>query len=125
MLYFIHTLLRLTLLLFVVFDSRGKDTRKEAGRTSLRSSKRGGNRKTDCLGKNSKSSDSSHNANVTKYDIVPCISKGYDFAILVLCTMLCWYAAEPSRIFQPLCWRLQNQWFSTSFVALNPLERIS
>lgn len=37
----------------IFFNSSGKDTRKETGRTALRSSKRGGNRETDCLGKNS------------------------------------------------------------------------
>lgn len=55
----------------IFFKSSGKDTRKETGRRTFRSSKRGGNRETDCLGKNSSacntsvSSGSSHNVDVT------------------------------------------------------------
>lgn len=55
MLYFTHTcyFIETDLKFGVVLNSSGKDTRKETGRRTLRSSKRGGNRETDCLGKNS------------------------------------------------------------------------
>lgn len=94
-LYVLATLLRLTLNFEVFLNSGGKDTGKETGRRTLRSSKRGGNGETDCLGKNSSacntfvSSGSSHNASVTTCDIRPCILKCCDFRILVLCTVLC------------------------------------
>lgn len=67
----------LCLVWFGFFNSSGKDTRKETGRTPLRSSKRGGNRETDCLGKNS--SDPIHDGNVTKYDFMLCCSKALEY----------------------------------------------